>query len=37
VKLWPIGADTAKEEIYARLKIEHAGPGLHALPDRPAG
>lgn len=37
VKLWPIGSDTAKEEIYARLKIEQPGPGyLHfpiGLPD----
>ena len=37
VKLWPLGVDTAKTEIYARLKIEHAGPGcLHfpvGLPD----
>jgi phage terminase large subunit GpA-like protein len=37
VLLYPIGADTAKEEIYARLKIETPGPGyLHfpiGLPD----
>jgi phage terminase large subunit GpA-like protein len=37
VALYPVGSDTAKEEIYARLKIERAGPGfLHfpiGLPD----
>jgi phage terminase large subunit GpA-like protein len=37
VKLWPIGADTAKEEIYTRLKIEQPGPGYmhfpYGLPD----
>lgn len=27
VKLWPIGTDTAKSEIYGRLRIEHPGPG----------
>jgi phage terminase large subunit GpA-like protein len=32
VKLWPIGADTAKSEIYARLKIEQAGPGCMHFP-----
>ena len=37
VELWPIGTDTAKSKIYARLKIEMPGPGcLHfplGLPD----
>ncbi len=28
VKLWPIGTDTAKSEIYGRLRIEQAGPGF---------
>jgi phage terminase large subunit GpA-like protein len=32
VKLWPIGADTAKEEIYTRLKIEQPGPGYMHFP-----
>lgn len=27
VKLWPIGTDTAKEEIYGRLGITEPGPG----------
>lgn len=27
VKLWPIGTDTAKSEIYGRLRIEQPGPG----------
>jgi phage terminase large subunit GpA-like protein len=37
IDLWPIGVDTAKTEIYARLRIEHPGPGhMHfplGLPD----
>lgn len=37
VDLWPIGVDTAKAEIYARLRIEKPGPGhMHfpvGLPD----
>jgi len=32
VRLWPIGADTAKDEIYARLKIEQPGPGYMHYP-----
>lgn len=32
VKLWPIGTDTAKTEIYARLKIVQAGPGCMHFP-----
>ena len=28
VKLWPIGADTAKAEIYGRLRTEAPGPGF---------
>lgn len=33
-----IGADTAKREIYGRLKIETAGPGyMHYTRDHPAG
>jgi phage terminase large subunit GpA-like protein len=27
VKLWPIGTDTAKSEIYGRLRTEQPGPG----------
>lgn len=27
VKLWPVGTDTAKAEIYGRLRIDHPGPG----------
>ena len=27
VQLWPIGTDTAKSIIYARLAMEHVGPG----------
>ena len=27
VKLWPVGTDTAKSEIYGRLRLEQAGPG----------
>jgi hypothetical protein len=37
IELWPIGTDTAKAEIYARLKHRAPGPGLHALPARAAG
>jgi phage terminase large subunit GpA-like protein len=32
IKLWPIGADTAKSKIYARLKIVEAGPGRMHFP-----
>jgi phage terminase large subunit GpA-like protein len=32
VKLWPIGADTAKSKIYARLKIAEPGPGRMHFP-----
>jgi phage terminase large subunit GpA-like protein len=32
VELWPVGSDTAKEEIYARLKIEKPGPGYMHFP-----
>ena len=28
VKLWPIGTDTAKSEIYGRLRLEQPGPGF---------
>jgi phage terminase large subunit GpA-like protein len=28
VKLWPVGADTGKAEIYGRLRLEHPGPGF---------
>jgi len=28
VKLWPIGTDTAKSEIYGRLRTEQPGPGF---------
>ncbi len=28
VKLWPIGTDTAKAEIYGRLRLEQPGPGF---------
>ena len=28
VKLWPVGADTAKSEIYGRLRINEPGPGF---------
>ena len=27
VKLWPVGTDTAKSEIYGRLRLEQTGPG----------
>ena len=38
VKLWPIGTDTAKSEIYGRLRISEPGPGFvhlskHLPPD----
>jgi phage terminase large subunit GpA-like protein len=32
VELWPIGVDTAKKKIYARLKIEEPGPGCMHFP-----
>lgn len=32
VQLWPVGADTAKARIYARLKIEKSGPGAMHFP-----
>jgi phage terminase large subunit GpA-like protein len=32
VKLWPIGTDTAKSKIYARLKITEPGPGCMHFP-----
>jgi phage terminase large subunit GpA-like protein len=31
VKLWPIGTDTAKAEIYGRLRTEQPGPGYVLL------
>lgn len=31
VKLWPIGTDTAKAEIYGRLRIAQPGPGFVLL------
>jgi phage terminase large subunit GpA-like protein len=33
VKLWTIGTDTAKDRIFARLKIPQPGPGFMHLPD----
>jgi len=33
VKLWLIGTDTAKDRIFARMKIPAAGPGYMHLPD----
>jgi phage terminase large subunit GpA-like protein len=33
VKLWTIGTDTAKDRIFARLKIPAPGPGYMHLPD----
>jgi len=33
VKLWLIGTDTAKDRIFARMKIPGAGPGYMHLPD----
>lgn len=32
VKLWPVGSDTAKSMIYARLDISEKGPGYHHFP-----
>jgi phage terminase large subunit GpA-like protein len=32
IRLWPVGADTAKSKIYARLKIEKPGPGCMHFP-----
>lgn len=32
ISLWPIGTDTAKAEIYARLRITGAGPGCMHFP-----
>lgn len=32
VDLWPYGADTAKGSLYARLRIEAAGPGYVHIP-----
>jgi len=32
VQLWPVGADTAKSTIYARLKITEPGPGCYHWP-----
>lgn len=29
VQLWPVGTDTAKATIYARLKISEPGPGMY--------
>lgn len=31
VKLWPVGSDTAKTEIYGRLRIAQPGPGFVLL------
>jgi phage terminase large subunit GpA-like protein len=37
VKLWPIGTDTAKSEIYGRLRIAEPGPGyVHLSRQLPA-
>jgi phage terminase large subunit GpA-like protein len=33
VKLWIVGVDTAKDRIFARMKIPGAGPGFIHLPD----
>jgi phage terminase large subunit GpA-like protein len=33
VKLWLIGTDTAKDRIFARMRIPAAGPGYMHLPD----
>jgi phage terminase large subunit GpA-like protein len=33
VKLWLIGTDTAKDRIFARMKIPGSGPGYMHLPD----
>lgn len=32
VRMWPIGTDTAKEQVYARLDIAEPGPGYMHLP-----
>ena len=32
IQLWPVGADTAKSKIYARLKIAAPGPGCIHFP-----
>lgn len=32
VELWPVGSDTAKTKIYARLKIDQPGPGCMHFP-----
>lgn len=32
VKLWPVGTDTAKAQIYGRLRIKDAGPGCWHFP-----
>jgi phage terminase large subunit GpA-like protein len=32
IQLWPVGADTAKSKIYARLKIVKPGPGCMHFP-----
>lgn len=32
VQLWPIGTDTAKERVYARLAITEPGPGYMHMP-----
>ena len=34
VPLYPVGVDTAKELIYARLRIDEAGPGFCHFPER---
>ena len=34
VKLWPIGVDTAKAEIYGRLRVQTPGPGFVHLSAR---
>ena len=37
VKLWPVGTDTAKEEIYGRLRLAEPGPGfVHLSRNLPA-
>lgn len=33
VKLWTVGTDTAKDRIFARMKIPAPGPGFMHLPD----
>ena len=32
VRMWPIGTDTAKEQVYARLDLVEPGPGYMHLP-----